>query len=151
MLFPVASCIATHALRANIAAITRGYCSLPAGDITVYTTEASCLLLSTRPDELVQMLCCCAQAALKRSHVAILNAAGRAMALRLGMHVVEFEMMASQFDTASQYLAVPLTLCPYCRSLTSMQQPLVQDARTHSALNTCRTVFTRSPGFCWRL
>ena len=52
------------------------------------------------------------QAPLRRSHVAILNAAGRTVALGLGMRVVDFEMMASQFDSASQYLAVTLVPRP---------------------------------------
>jgi len=92
----------------------------------------------------------CAQAALKRSHVAILNAAGRTVALGLGMHVVDFEMMASQFDSASQYLAVTLTPGLRCRSPTSIHQLHIQVAHTHVVLNACRTVCTRGPGSCWR-
>ena len=54
--------------------------------------------------------------AFKRSHVAILNAAGRTVAAELGMHIVDFETMVSQFDTASQYLAVcPQSACSSCQ------------------------------------
>ena len=69
-------------------------------------TEVCCVVLKPGSK---QRVCCCAQAPFKRSHVAILNAAGRTVAHGLGMHVVDFEMMASQFDSASQYLAVMLT------------------------------------------
>ena len=41
-----------------------------------------------------------------RAHVAVLNAAGKATAAKHGLHVVDFELMASRFEKPANYLAV---------------------------------------------
>ena len=41
-----------------------------------------------------------------RAHVAVLNAAGKTVAARLGLHIVDFEPMTSRFEKPAHYLAV---------------------------------------------